>query len=268
MRKTCKLLFRVLAAVLLLLAAAVFWLWSSNRFTYTNLAEEETQQQFQAILEDRVPQENIDLLISQINTFNSTPYQGLVESGWKTASIPFHSYRDKDGFTHLDTQPDNLINCRMTAFLLIKSHISFAETEQVPTEKKDPQSRIVLSDKADLLHYDLLYADLDNAGITSSEALVQTLTGYWQEAGISFDDSSIRLITAYGFSGNILQNFHTAVAIYTDDCIWLFEKYDPIHPYQLSCFEREADMVSWMKKRVRGLDYAAIFSNGNCLWYS
>ena len=252
---------------LVLLIAGFLFYYDFNTFFYSNLADTESQIALQnLLLENGVPQESIDLLLSQINEFNSTPYRNLVETGWHKASIPFFSYKDSDGFTHLDTQPDNLINCRMTAFLAAKHSLSFGETLLTPGEEKDARSRQVLTGKADLDHYDLLYADLDSTGILSSDALIQSLTAYWQEAGISFADGPMRLIMAYGASSGVVQNFHSAVAIYEEDCIWLFEKYDPIHPYQLSRFDREEDMIAWIQKRVKGIEYAAIFSNDMCLW--
>ena len=267
MRRNKKRFLLCILGAILILASAVFLLvWGSNTFTYSNLYDNDSQTVFRTLfLERGVPEQNIRNVLSQTDTFYSTPFRGLVTEGWKKASIPFFSYRNEDGFAHLDTQPDNLINCRMTAFQIIKDSISFGETTLSVKEEKDVRSRKLLTDPDDLLHYDLLFADLENPGIASSDELVQLFTDYWKDARIQFK-GSICLIMANGASSGILQNFHTAIAVYEEDCIWLFEKYDPIHPYQLSRFDCEEDMIRYMKKRVQGIEYAAVFANDTCLW--
>lgn len=262
-----KLIFSVLCAGMVIVSAVLLFVWASNTFTYSNLYDPDSQSYFQQLLlENGISKENIDQVLSQVDTFNRIPYRGLVTEGWQKASIPFFSYRNEDGFTHLDLQPDNLINCRMTAFQIVREVIKFENVQGASQEEIDPRSRAVLNDPNDLRHYDTLFCTLENPGISSSEEMIALFTNYWAEAGIHFDDSNIRLMMANGASGGILQNFHSAVAIYEENCIWLFEKYDPIHPYQLSRFESEEDLIKYLRKRVAEAEYAAIFANDVCLW--
>lgn len=264
-RQIAFLLTFIIALCVFITSAVV--IYYQNIFTYSNLADDDSQLLVQALLRDNgIPQENIDLLLSQINTFYSTPYKGITEEGWENGSIPFFSYRDKDGFAHMDTQPEIRVNCRMTAFVLLKDQVVFEETALSPAEEKDTMSRTVLTDELDLRHYDLLFSNLEDSIVDSSEAMAERVGEYWKNSGIRFMNSNVKFIMAYGSSGQLTQNFHTAVAIYGDDCVWLLEKYDPIHPYQLSRFESEEKMIRYMAKRVYDVEYAAVFSNDTCLW--
>ena len=40
---------------------------------------------------------------------------------------------------------------------------------------------------------------------------------------------------------------------------------DPLHPYQLSRFDNQEQLIDYMKNRVSEVEYAAIFSNDTCL---
>lgn len=262
-----KTLFMFAVIGLCILVAVVLWSANNSVFSYSNLADDESKAEAQALLSNNgIPQENIDLFINLVDDFYSTPYNNTVKSGWKKAVIPLFSYSDKDAADHAAAQPDSIINCRMTAFLIMKDNLSFTNTEFTPTENKDPQSRIHLTDEDDLTHYDLLFSNIKNASVNSSETLAQSIIEHWDTAGIEFPNSKVQLVTAYGASGSTIQNFHTAVAVYDDDCVWLLEKYDPLYPYQFSCFSNQEQLIAYMKQRVSEAKYAAVFANDNCLW--
>ena len=90
----------------------------------------ESQTIAQSLLsEANISQENIDQFFTLVDEFNSVPYKGIVEQGWKKAYIPFFSHNNENGFAHLEAQEQkNMINCRSAAFVLLKDHIIFNET--------------------------------------------------------------------------------------------------------------------------------------------
>lgn len=255
-----------MAIVGVLIAFFLIWV-NKNTFTYSNLMDDAGKSKAQSLLtQQNIPQENIDLLFCLVDEFNSVPYSGIVEHGWKKAIIPFSSYSNENGFAHLEAQEkDDMINCRSAAFILLKDSIVFGETEIAPAEHEDRQSRYPFAEE-DAMRYDLLFANMESSDVASSEALAEIVLGYWKSAGIQFSENSVQLVTVYGASGNKVQNLHTGTAIDTGDCIWLLEKVDPIHPYQFACFSDQEQMIDYMKKRASGEEYAAIFSNGTCLW--
>lgn len=259
----------IAALLVCFLAAAVYCFMRKSTFKYSNLADNESKTKVQTMLEaNGIPRENISALFDLCEEFYRVPYNNIVKSGWKDALIQFFSYNENDAVDHLEKQPDNSLTCRMAAFIVLKDNISWSETDIVPAVMKDPQSRQKLTDDEDLTHYDLLFSNIENFAVTSSQDLVNTVTAYWKDAGIVFENENVRLITAYGSSGGdaAVQNIHTAISIYDAGSVWLLEKYDPIFPFQLSCFNSEDQLIDYMKKRVSSEKNYAIFSNDHCIY--
>ncbi len=241
---------------------------NSNTFMYSNLMDDESKLKAQLLLkEENIPEENIELFFDLVDEFNSVPYHGLVEQGWSQADIQSFLYVDENAYEHLDAQPNqNLISCRNAAFLLLKDNITFEETEIIPEKKYDGPRKLQFATESDILHYDLLFATIDSNGTVSSDSLVKKITEYWNRAGVKFHKGNIQLLMAYADTLSGIQNFHTAVVIYTDECVWLLEKFDPLYPYQFSCFNNQGELLDYFKKRVSEQEYAVIFSNDTCLW--
>lgn len=254
----------VLAAVVLLIVVYV----KRNTFAYTNLVGEADRIQARVLLEEEgIPRENIDDLFSLIEAFYQDPYPHLAEQGLQRALIPLFSYRDQDAIDHFDRQPDSSLTCRMAAFLLLKDSIRFPDILPTAPEEKDPMSQRCLSAERDRLRYNLLFANVEGQVVRSSEELAAAVSNYWSEAGIDFPNGvKANLLTVYGSDGGEIQNFHTAVAVSSGEEVWLLEKYDPLYPYQLSRFTGEAQMIRYLRRRVLGCLYAAVFQGGECLW--
>ena len=268
MSKRKRRIFLIIGFVLISLLVATLSLWASNNtFTYSNLMDNESKATAHSLLSDaNIPQENIELFFTLVDEFNSVPYKGIVEQGWKKAFIPFFSYNNNNGFAHLEAQEqENMIICRSAAYILLKDHIIFNKTDIIPDRNLDNNNRFPFTEE-DKLHYDLLFADIENSNTYSSKAVANKVVDYWNMAGIEFPESYIHFIMAYADTENGIQNFHTGVAIYNDDCVWFLEKADPIHPYQISCFDTQEQLINYMKKRVSETEYAVIFSNDTCIW--
>lgn len=266
---TVRVICGIAALLVLLGCAAALWA-ARNTFTYSNLADAKSRQTAQQLLRGQgVGEESLERFFEQVDAFNAVPYAGLVESGWKKALAPFFAYDDAAGFSHLDhQQTDERVGCRAAAFLLMRDVIAFTEPESgtASAGRKDEMQTQRLFSQREQENYDRLYADVAYHGGETAEELAAQLTDYWQQAGIAFPSGEIQLVTAYGVASDIFQNFHTAVAVDTEDGVWLIEKADPIHPFQLSHFTTQAQLLSYMKHRVREAKCAAVFSNDTCLW--
>lgn len=265
--KRKRLIAAAVLALCLIICACIFF--ARGTFTYTNLVAASDRDFARSLLDEAgIAWKNADLMLKLLDEFYAVPYYGITDSGFRKGCIPLFSYSDKDAARHLDMWPDSSLTCRMAAFILLKDSIGFSDTaEREPgLEEKDPKSRTKLTDSADLLHYDLLFSNLEHP-VHSSDELSAAVTEYWNASGIVFpQNAGANIVTAYGSTGETIQNFHAAAVIYSGDEIWLLEKYDPIYPYQLSRFTGEKQLVSYMKTRVAGVKYAAIFLGGDCVW--
>ena len=260
----------LIAAALLALGLIIYagTLLARGSFTYTNLAAPDDCELARTLLDGAgITPENTERLLELVEEFYSVPYPSI-DGGFERAYIQFFRYSGEDAAQHLDMQPDAYLTCRMAAFILLRDKITFPDSTQRPPtlEEKDHKSRRNLTDSGDLLHYDLLFANLERT-VRSSAELSAAVTEHWEESGIVFPvGEKAGIVTAYGSNGEGVQNFHTAVAVYSGDELWLLEKYDPIYPWQLSRFKDEAQLVRYLETRVSDAKYAAIFLGGSCLW--
>lgn len=255
--------------VILGIIVTTYLFTDKNIFSYSNLFDNDSQNIARSLLEQSgIPHENIELFFEGVDEFYKDPYPDIVKSGFQEKLIPFFSYRDTDAFQHLEAQENNTLVCRMVAFILLKDTLGFGDTSLPPAEEKDGNSRRWVT-KTDLQHYDLLFSNIEDHQINSSEEMIRALTEYWDAAGVSFPKSGdAKLIMAYGSDGTLIQNFHTAVVIQSDSKIWLLEKYNPIYPYQLSCLDNETKLIDYMKLRIKEAKYSAVFLENICLWSS
>ncbi len=194
-----------------------------DTFLYSNLVDDEGQEQLIKLIEHEISRENIDTVLRLIDGFYSVPYNNIVVSGFKESTVSTFSYSEEDAYEHLDNHPDDLIICRTAAFVLLKDSFNFAETTATVDGNKDKNNRHDFFSADDSAHYDLLFSDIDTDNVESSKQLSEKVIENWRSAGIAFPDEDIKLVTVYGSIGGIIQNFHTAVAIYTNECVWLFE---------------------------------------------
>lgn len=255
--------------------AAVFLvggsLWAGHHFSrgasfrYSNLVDETSQQQARSLLEQaNVPTEDADLFFQLVDAFYDVPYEGIPQSGWEKAFTGTFAYDDDAAIEHY-SKSDNRVVCRTAAFLLTRYGIPFGETDLPPAEMKD-QCAAYFTDRSEQLRYNRLFASLPAGTAETSEQVWDTLKAYWREAAVTFREGTAQLINVYGLTGDEIQNFHAAVALYGEDSVWLLEKYDPIYPYQLSHFEQEQDMIAYLQHRVDAVDCAVITRGGVCLW--
>ena len=235
-------------------------------FRYSNLADAASQKQARSLLQQAgVPNDDADAFFELVDAFYRVPYEGILQSGWDKASVRTFSYDDEAAFDHYDKSGCSIV-CRTAAFVLTRDSLLFGDTDLPMAAELDPGSRMYLADAGDRLHYDRLFALQPADGAETSEDVWETLRTYWDDADIGFGDGMAQLVNVYGLTGDKIQNLHAAVALYGEDGVWLLEKYDPLYPFQFSHFERQADMLTYLRQRAAEVDCAVITQGGECLW--
>lgn len=259
----------LLGIMLAVLLGAAFWaglLYSRGvSFRYSNLVDNVSQQQARSLLaQAKVPEDDTDAFFALVDEFYRVPYEGLVASGWKKTTVRKASYDEGAAFAHFDESNCSIL-CRQAAFLLTRYGITFGDTSLPPAAEKDQSSQF-LPEPLEQQHYNRLFSNLPADGAVTSEEIWEVLNGYWKEANVDFRGDAAQLVGVYGLTGDKIQNLHAAVALYGEDGVWLLEKYDPLYPFQFSHFEREQDMVTYLKRRAAEVDCAVIVRGGECLW--
>lgn len=262
-----KIVFGAFLISMCIAAMSIAYLLWGNTFSYSNLVDEISREKARELLtNENVSVPAIEHFLSEVDCFYNVQYTGLVDSGWKSVPIVGFSYDDNNAIEHFNAQSDYLFSCRAAAFALLKDNIQWTDSQIEPNREIDPLSREHLStQKIDLEHFDLLFSDI-NIIVNSSAQIATAVADNWNNLGIGFDEETVHLITAYAVEGDKIENWHSAVSIFAEGKVWLLEKYDPIYPFQLSCFDGECDLVTYMKQRVRYAKYAVVMSDANCLW--
>ncbi|MBD3949556.1 DUF4300 family protein [Tuanshanicoccus lijuaniae] len=215
-------------------------------YRYHNVVSEKNTTELKEALEEQgMPSENWKTLTRFIDQYQEAnkSYEKVAED-WTDMAIgkdasTFTTTMDVDKYKEqLSHFPDDL-NCRQTAFLLLRSLVSYDKDklEQLPVhEEFKALSKLQegLTDEEGQL-YSLLFND--NKDYKSTD----DLTKAWEDAGVKFSDK-LRLLSAIqNVEGSVI-SMHVGVAFEKDGKVYFFEKIDPSLPYRLSEFNSWKDL--------------------------
>ncbi|MBR7927882.1 DUF4300 family protein [Aerococcaceae bacterium zg-ZUI334] len=218
----------------------------SASYRYHNVVSEKNATELQKTLEEQgVPTENWKNLTPFIDQYQESnkDYEKVAED-WTTMDI------GKDAFTFTTTMdikeyeerlshfPKDL-NCRQTAFLLLRSLVTYDKDklEKLPVHdefKSLSEYKEGLTEEEGQL-YSLLFND------NSAYKSIADLTKAWKDAGVKFSDKLRLLSAVQNVEGSVI-SMHVGLVFEKDGKVYFFEKMDPTLPYRLSEFNSWADL--------------------------
>lgn len=231
---------------------------SKPTLTYSNLVDQQSQQELKAYLvEYGVSEQVVDQFLEDVQSFNETiQYVDLVKEGYRTIDTLSPEYDEAAMIEKWDTifPNENGHNCRITSFRLLGEFIDFKN----PSIDDDT---MLFIDKDSLDHYDSLkginkqhflslFSYVPTKDTQDVAVHVEKLKENWKSKGITFKNDKIQLISVI-FNTNIeelpttskLFVGHVGILFENKDGKFVFlEKLSFSTPYQMIIFESKDEL--------------------------
>ncbi len=269
-----------LIAVLLSVTLGFFGCAFKARAEYSNLADENSRAGAALTLkESGLSKTNVDKVIKWVKDFNKNAQSSALVG--KFAKLPEAGMDYSGVFLKETTQEYNYINwlnCRLTAFFLMKDKISTEKTGSdddtwlmFDIEAIDTVNEFNLSknERADFI---TLFNNIPLDKASSLKEHENIITRAWKERNIQIYSENVSLICVYIHSPqeNVRFAGHAGVLAKTADGLLFFEKYGNDAPFQLTSFNNKKELKRYLlsRKDIYGSDNELkpiITENGNII---
>lgn len=251
-----RLLTALLAALLLAGAAC-----AGETPEYTNLADRESRAEFQKLLVAcgiDAPERDafLDAVGMTANAFQTMHLAGKTWRALDLAEGDAYAFQDQWNKQH----PDFLgYNCRMTAFTLLKGHISVGQTIKQASSSlaldlaAADQAPVPLFTQEEKAAFQTLFASIPASRATDSAQHVDEIREYFKRHDIRFSDGP-KLVTVYLHDEDPdepgryeLFPGHTGVLIQGDKGLYFIEKLAFQMPYRWIRFDNKNQLAEYLK---------------------
>ena len=234
--------------------------------TYSNLTDADTRKLLtEALADANVDETRTKLLLDRVDQFNAS-----VKSEWLTgrfeSAAPTDTRYDPYEMQDLWTEKNGSFpgyNCRVTAFSLFGEFVT-AGVDQPETQGEDSlfmDLETLAADPAVLCgdstsKFCALFAPVTAADTTEVADQVKALQAGWSERGISFEDSSARLISVvlhdrFSDTDNTLFIGHVGVLLPAEDgSLYFIEKVAFQEPYRLVKIQNRTELSDYLIRHV------------------
>ena len=229
---------------------------------YANLTDEDSRALLSRLLENAgIDETRIRGLFDRVDQFNASVKSEWLTNGFERA-VPTDTKYDPYEMQDLWAEKNGDFpgyNCRITAFSLFGEFVT-AGADQPETQGEDSlfmDLETLAADPAVLCgdstsKFCALFAPITAADTTEVADQVKALQAGWSERGISFEDSSARLISVvlhdrFSDTDNTLFIGHVGVLLPAEDgSLYFIEKVAFQEPYRLTKFESRAALKSYL----------------------
>ena len=232
---------------------------------YSNLTDADTQSLLSKSLADAGIGENrISSLLDRVDRFNASVKGEWLTRGFERAAptdTKYDPYEMQDLWTEKNGSFPGY-NCRITAFGLFSEFVT-AGADQPETQGEDTLflDLETLAADPDVLCGDstskfcALFAPVTAADSTETEKQVKALQAGWSERGISFEESTARLISVvlhdrFSDTDNTLFIGHVGVLLPAEDgSLWFMEKVAFQEPYRLVKLQNRTELSDYLMEQ-------------------
>ena len=232
---------------------------------YSNLTDEDSRKQLSELLTDAgIEESRIAALLNRVEQFNASVKSEWLTDGFESAAptdTKYDSYEMQDEWTEANGSFPGY-NCRITAFGLFSEFIT-AGADQPETQGEDSlfmDLETLAADPAVLCgdstsKFCALFAPVTAADTTEVADQVKALQAGWSERGISFEDSSARLISVvlhdrFSDTDNTLFIGHVGVLLPAEDgSLYFIEKVAFQEPYRLVKIQNRTELSDYLMEK-------------------
>ena len=237
--------------------------------TYSNLTDADSRKLLNEALADaNVDETRTKLLLDRVDQFNASVKSEWLTGGFESAA-PTETRYDPYEMQDLWTEKNGSFpgyNCRITAFSLFGEFVT-AGVDQPETQGEDSlfmDLETLAADPAVLCgdstsKFCALFAPVTAADTTEVADQVKALQAGWSERGISFEDSSARLISVvlhdrFSDTDNTLFIGHVGVLLPAEDgSLYFIEKVAFQEPYRLVKIQNRTELSDYLMEKYKNL---------------
>lgn len=237
-----------------------------KNITYSNLADEKTQNEVQEILKNSgISSQNINLFFQSVNYYNKkTENTDLIKSDFVNSQNINPTYDEAKIQKLWDKNSSNFVgfNCRITAFTLMKDFIttknSLAKSGEMlfmdmESLKNLPFKLFSETEKDKFVN---LFSEIPTKATKDVKIHVENVKNVWKERGVKFDkNSKVSMISVFFHFNddpeeNILFIGHVGILVPEDNGKLLFiEKLAFQQPYQVLKFNNRTELNDYLMNK-------------------
>ena len=237
--------------------------------TYSNLTDADSRKLLtEALADANVDETRTKLLLDRVDQFNASVKSEWLTGGFESAA-PTETRYDPYEMQDLWMEKNGSFpgyNCRITAFSLFGEFVT-AGVDQPETQGEDSlfmDLETLAADPAVLCgdstsKFCALFAPVTAADTTEVADQVKALQAGWSERGISFEDSSARLISVvlhdrFSDTDNTLFIGHVGVLLPAEDgSLYFIEKVAFQEPYRLVKIQNRTELSDYLMEKYKNL---------------
>ena len=237
-----------------------------KNITYSNLADEKTQNEVQGILKNSgISSQNINLFFQSVNYYNKkTENTDLIKSDFVNSQNINPTYDEAKIQKLWDKNSSNFVgfNCRITAFTLMKDFIttknSLAKSGEMLFMDMDSLKNLPfkLFSETEKDKFVNLFSEIPTKATKDVKIHVENVKNVWKERGVKFDkNSKVSMISVFFHFNddpeeNILFIGHVGILVPRDNGKLLFiEKLAFQQPYQVLKFNNRTELNDYLMNK-------------------
>ena len=238
---------------------------TSEPVEYANLTDEDSRTMLSQLLENAgVDETRIRSLFDRVDRFNASVKSEWLTNGFESAApadTKYDPYEMQDLWAEKNGDFPGY-NCRITAFSLFSEFVTVG-ADQPKTQGEDTlflDLETLTEDPAVLCgdstsKFCALFAPVTAADTTEVADQVKALQAGWSERGISFEDSSARLISVvlhdrFSDTDNTLFIGHVGVLLPAEDgSLYFIEKVAFQEPYRLVKIQNRTELSDYLMEK-------------------
>lgn len=232
---------------------------NNQDLTYSNLAGDASRSEVTDILESNgLNKQAIETVMTWADDFNSNSqgyefkegFQPLPETGMDYSSLMLDD--TSEAYSYLQW-----LNCRLTAFSLLKDQIKTAKTGfdtdpwlMFDIEAIDTVQELHLNED-ERANFITLFNQISVEGTSTLEEHEKKIKEAWEERKIEISTDTVSLICIYLHSpeDNVRFVGHAGVLSETDNGLLFIEKYSSLDPFQATYFQDKESLKQYLLSR-------------------
>ncbi len=234
-----------------------------TNINYSNLINEEAKEEVKnRMIECGISQENAEHFLTVVSEYNEKYKEiGLTQDGFTQSEYlePAYDYEKIDKITGGNI---NGYNCRMTSYLLMKDLIDI-DTKNIGENIFLQMDMIAIGEVHDadfteenIAKFQKLYEGIDTELIKDINVHLEKVKKYWADNGLSFKDSTAKMITVWFHDEleNKLFVGHVGIMLPSkeNNSLLFIEKISFSDPYQAIKFANKQELNDYLMAKYDG----------------